>query len=472
MDLLRKLNKRMGAAVGYEVRRVRRSGAPKKAASPPAAAKAEQATGRAKSPQVAFRPPENPAVDRLLKGPVFIVCPVRSGSTLLRLLLNAHPQLHAPHELHVRRLEVRCSTRLAERSMDVLGLERGDLEHLLWDRVMHRELVKSGKDVLVEKTPSNAFAYQRIAACWPDARFIFLLRHPASIARSWHEADPAKRNTEEAALDALRYMRATERARQVLSGHTVRYEDLTADPEGVLKGICGFLGIDFERGMLEYGAGTEGDLQKGLGDWKEKIRSGRVQAGRGLPEPDEIPEPLREISTAWGYLEDPASERESEAAHAEIDQVWSQDGRVRITGSLHGQLTAPADAPWRLQLLLREHKDQRLSYPVQVADGRFEASFPVVDLDLEEAPANCHWDIYLAAETRGGEARLRAGRHLDDLQDKKKVLVFPAQRVAGSENALLVKPYYTVKDNLSVACQADEREAAAEAQHGDTRTTS
>jgi hypothetical protein len=502
MDLLRKLNKRMGATVGYEVRRVRRPGAPM-AAQPPTAAKAGEATGRAKSPQVAFRPPENPAVDRLLERPVFIMCPVRSGSTLLRLLLGAHSRLYAPHELHVRRLEVRRGTKLAERSMTMLGLERGDLEHLLWDRVMHRELVKSGKDFIVEKTPSNAFAYQRIVACWPDARFIFLLRHPASVARSWHEADPEKRTAEEAALDALRYMRATERARQALPGHTVRYEDLTADPEGVLKGICAFLDVGFEPGMLEYGAGTtEGDLQKGLGDWKEKIRSGRVQAGRGLPRPDETPEPLREISAAWGYPEDRPAEPAPDAAHAEVDQVWAQDGRIRIIGSLHGlsaepdgrtteparqptaeQPAEPADMPWQLRLVPREDKKQSISYPASFADGRFDASFPVGDLALDGLPAHCRWDIYLTADTEDGETRLRAGRHLDDLQDKRKVFVFPAQRVddgdsdtdsRSGKSALSVKPYYTIKDNLSVECRPAETEApaAAAAKHGTARVTS
>ncbi|MGH3951898.1 MAG: sulfotransferase family protein, partial [Pseudonocardiaceae bacterium] len=183
MSLLRKLNRKLGTTIGYEIRRAHAGPAPstvmttKEQTADPA--------GKAKPPQVAFRPPEDPAVDRLLKRPVFIICPVRSGSTLLRLLLNAHSQLHSPHELHFRRLEVGCSTTLAERSMEALGLDRSDLEHLLWDRVMHRELVKAGKEFIVEKTPSNAFVYQRIAACWPDARFIFLLRHPVSIVQSW-----------------------------------------------------------------------------------------------------------------------------------------------------------------------------------------------------------------------------------------------------------------------------------------------
>lgn len=253
-----------------------------------------------KPPESSFRPPADPEVDRLLTAPVFVISPVRSGSTLLRSMLNAHPDLHAPHELHVRRLSVDFGTTLAEKAMAALGHNRADLEHLLWDRVLHRELVRSGKRFVVDKTPANAFAYERIAACWPDARYIFLLRHPASIATSWHEASPDKRTPDEAAADALRYMKAVERAKKALPGLTIRYEDLTDEPEKIGRRICEFLGIEWSPSMLTYG--TPDVVTKGLGDWKDKIRSGSVQPGRDLPGADEIPEVLKPMCRTWGYL--------------------------------------------------------------------------------------------------------------------------------------------------------------------------
>lgn len=286
--LLRKVNRKLGATVGYEVRKVQ---------GPAAHYRSVESTEE----PLTYRPPADPGLDRLLKRPIFIMSPVRSGSTLLRLILTSHSKLHSPHELHFRRLEAGCSTSLCKRSMEELGLDRGDLEHLLWDRVMHRELVRSGKSFIVEKTPSNAFVWRRIAACWPDARFIFLLRHPMSIATSWHEADSEKRTFEEATADALRYMNAAQRARKGLPGHTVRYEDLTAEPETTVKDLCGFLEVDWEPEMLQYGPQGEGTLQKGLGDWKEKIASGVIQSGRELPDPAAVPKSLHKICKAWGY---------------------------------------------------------------------------------------------------------------------------------------------------------------------------
>ncbi|MDP4510546.1 sulfotransferase family protein [Nonomuraea turcica] len=252
-----------------------------------------------KTAEVTLRPPPDPGVDRLLTAPVFVLSPVRSGSTLLRSMLNAHPDLHAPHE-HVRRLNVGFGTGLAEKAMAALGHNLADLEHLLWDRVLHRELVRSGKRFIVDKTPANAFAYERIAACWPDARFVFLLRHPASIATSWHEASPDKRTPQEAAADALRYMKATERARSALPGLTVRYEELTAEPDKTSRAICDFLQLAWAPEMLSYGRPDV--AVKGLGDWKDKIRSGAVQPGRGLPRPEEIPDVLKDMCRTWEYL--------------------------------------------------------------------------------------------------------------------------------------------------------------------------
>lgn len=248
------------------------------------------------------RPPAKDG-DRLLTAPVFVLSPPRSGSTLLRVVLNSHSQLHAPIETHVRRLAVKLTTKPTEHAMETLGHNTADVEHLLWDRLLHRELVLSGKETLVEKTPSNVFVWKRLATCWPDARFIFLMRHPASIAKSWHEGDPEERPMDKAVPHTLKYMQALEKARTNLPGLTLRYEELTGEPESATRRICEFLDIPWEEGMITYGQQNHGEFRKGIGDWKEKIRTGTIQRGRPLPSPDEIPPELREMARVWGYLD-------------------------------------------------------------------------------------------------------------------------------------------------------------------------
>ena len=241
--------------------------------------------------------------DRLLERPAFILCTVRSGSTLLRVLLSSHSQIHSPHEMHLRDLSVQVKSAYAEKSLGEVGLEARNLEYLLWDRLLHRELAEAGKRLLVNKTPSDVWIVDRILECWPDARFIFLLRHPGAIARSRQAARPQDTPERNAEM-VLRYGQAVEDARRAHAGHTVRYEDLAADPEAETRRLCEFLGVAWEPEMLDYGRFDHGRLRPGLGDWSEQIKSGKIQAPKPLPTADEVPDALRELTQAWGYAQE------------------------------------------------------------------------------------------------------------------------------------------------------------------------
>jgi Sulfotransferase family len=240
--------------------------------------------------------------ERLVTAPAFILSSVRSGSTLLRVLLNSHSRIHSPHELHLRHVKTEVDAAYAEKALAEIGLDAQRLRYLLWDRVLHRELAASGKQLLVNKTPNDVFIADEIRECWPDARFIFLLRHPVSTARSRQAARKDKDSEERNLEMVLRYANALEAARRRYDGLTVRYEELTQEPERVTREVCAFLGVPWERAMLDYGEQDHGRFKPGLGDWSEKIKSGQIQPAEPLPSPDEIPPELREISEAWGYV--------------------------------------------------------------------------------------------------------------------------------------------------------------------------
>ena len=187
--------------------------------------------------------------------------------------------------------------------MKEMGLDAEGLRYLLWDRLLERELSSSGKPVVVDKTPNNVFIADKLRECWPDARFIFLLRHPAAIAesrRNWFKGDNYDADQNHDLI--RRYCEALEEARQRFDGITIRYEDLTDDPATVTRDICSFLGVDWEPSMLEYGEGDHGRFRRGIGDFSDKLKSGQVQAPPPPPPASEVPEPLRPIAAAWGYL--------------------------------------------------------------------------------------------------------------------------------------------------------------------------
>jgi LPS sulfotransferase NodH len=237
--------------------------------------------------------------DRLIEAPVFVICTLRSGSTLLRVLLDSHSQIRSPHELHLRYVSVHFDQKWSERSMKELGLDTRAADYLLWDRLLHRELTASRKSIIADKTPNNVFIVDRLREAWPDARFIFLLRHPGAIARSRQ-----KYKGEGADALIIKYVEALEAARQTYDGHTVRYEDLTANPERELRKICDFLGVPYEATMLDYGQFDHGRYKSGLGDWNEKIKSGAIQPPEPPPPLEEIDPALREMCAKWGYLDD------------------------------------------------------------------------------------------------------------------------------------------------------------------------
>ena len=286
-----------------------------------------------------------PVSGRMLTRPVFIFSPARSGSTLLRAILGSHTQLYAPPELPLLHMTARVETKWIQTSLRALHLTKEDLDHMLWDRVLADTLARSGKPVVVVKTPSNVLGWPRIAECWPDARFIFLLRHPAAVVASLHtswDANWQKAGTgslERVTASALRYMRKVEEARNNLAGHTVRYEDLTADPETSVRQLCSFLGLAFQPAMLDYGQFADLRIAPGLGDASKNIRSGRIQPSTPPPRSAEVSPALAQMCATWDYRRP-----DGQSYEAAGSPEWDAAGQPAPDGEQDGSEDAIFDA--------------------------------------------------------------------------------------------------------------------------------
>lgn len=243
------------------------------------------------------------SANRLVRSPVFVLGTPRCGSTLLRMVLDSHSQIRAPHELYLRLVTVKVPKAFAEPALAALDLNDRQLEHLLWDRVLHRELRRSGKQIIADKTPFNAHIWERLVECWPDARFVFLLRNPVaivdSLSRLMKDSFKVDRSTHKDEREVLNHGRAVEAARRARLGHTLRYEELVEDPEGTTRDLCHFLGVEWEPRMVEYGAFDHG--RPGSGDPSDKLRSGHIQPARPLPDRQLASAELASLSAAWGY---------------------------------------------------------------------------------------------------------------------------------------------------------------------------
>lgn len=213
--------------------------------------------------------------------PFFIVGAQRSGTTLLRLLLNAHSQIAVPEE-------ARFLTPLLTAEHAATDFRRPQLQKIarylelseefeLWN-FDHSEVVARIRDrdrmSLAELVAAlyAAFAASERKAHWgdkslfiqqidllaeifPTAAFIHIVRDGRDVFDSWRQLDPSRDCAPVTALDWKLKLALVSRAFAKLDPHrvlTVRYEDLIADPEAVGRAVCAFLRIPYEPAMLDY----------------------------------------------------------------------------------------------------------------------------------------------------------------------------------------------------------------------------
>jgi hypothetical protein len=203
--------------------------------------------------------------------PVFVLCVGRSGSTLLRLVLDSHPDLACPPETNIPAL---CSQLAVVWSLiegAPLSLQRGDAPPAIpeaaiagirqtMDLMTGPYLARRGKKRYCDKSLGTAVYANLLLRVYPQARFICLYRHPMDMISSGLEACPWGLNgygfdryiadTPGNAVMALaRYWLdgaatiAAVEEKNPGSCHRVRYEDMVADPERVAAGIFDFLGV-------------------------------------------------------------------------------------------------------------------------------------------------------------------------------------------------------------------------------------
>ena len=212
-----------------------------------------------------------------LVAPVFVVGPGRSGTSLVRNLLNLDPEVAIAPESHFldlwlprfadrgapRRVveelwPAYASSRLVER----LGLDDAALARLAQapdPRSLFAGIVRSFADprrasVVGEKTPAHFRYVDRLLEWFPDARVVFVLRDPRSVVASLVVLDASWASGTLA--DHIALWRDAARAAIAWRGDprvtVVRYEDLVADPLGHIPDLHQFLtGRSFDPAWMQ-----------------------------------------------------------------------------------------------------------------------------------------------------------------------------------------------------------------------------
>jgi len=215
--------------------------------------------------------------------PFFIVGSGRCGSTLLRAMLEAHPDVHIPPENDLR-ATVRDYRWYCRASWNaVLRIVVGGFEHHpAWGRweldlddvfreldtgpraarhlaavleAVYRAHLRRHKPSAIrwgDKTPGNTFVLRGLSSIFPDLQVVHILRDGrdvvGSFMRIYKDALPA---TARHWLKAVRAAQAfgARHPRQYLE---IRYETLVRSPRETMERVATFLGLTFDERMLRH----------------------------------------------------------------------------------------------------------------------------------------------------------------------------------------------------------------------------
>jgi len=211
----------------------------------------------------------------LLPAP-FIVGASRSGTTLLRLMLDAHPDLAIPPETHF----IPDAARACQESSPspeaflaaLIGHRCWPDQHvdagLLRQRVLalqpfepgaalrafyHLYAERFGKARWGDKTPPYQLHLRLIASLLPEAHFIHLIRDGRDVALSikglWFGPDSI---AEAASWWVQRIQETRRQARSLPQYRELRYEDLVQNTEPALRQVCQWIALPWDPAMLRY----------------------------------------------------------------------------------------------------------------------------------------------------------------------------------------------------------------------------
>jgi hypothetical protein len=207
--------------------------------------------------------------------PFFIVGSARSGTTLLRLILNAHPEVAVPPESRFVTELWRGADEVPVEPLLAAIAEHNRFE--AWDvpiEAVREELrgrsTASYADVITapyrayarlngktwwgDKTPRYVEHIPFLSSLLVNARFIHLIRDGRNVALSYADVPFGPKTVAGAArLWAARVSAGMRGGRPLGERYLeVHYENLVEDAEGETKSICSFLGLEFDPGMLDY----------------------------------------------------------------------------------------------------------------------------------------------------------------------------------------------------------------------------
>lgn len=236
---------------------------------------------------------------KTMKYPVFIVGCDRSGTTLLRLMLNQSPILHIPQEskfivslqknqelygdftkphqrwFFIRDLQTNQATSKTF-TFPIFNITIEEAEATLIEAaptdffgaaaaMFTASALKCGKQRWGDKTPHQIKHISFLAKVFPDAKFIHMIRDGRDVAISIRQAGWRGGKILKIARYWKKQVEAGKLAGAVLDESRyfeVYYEQLIEQPEKILKDLCKWLKIEYTPQMLKYYLTADDNISK------------------------------------------------------------------------------------------------------------------------------------------------------------------------------------------------------------------
>jgi hypothetical protein len=248
-----------------------------------------------------------------MTNPVFIIGVPRSGTTLLRVILDSHSRIAAAPEtpwllggygpVSIRELTIGL---IEHRTGPVRNLP-GVTSELIYaaaleflKKILDAYLHAKGKDIVVLKTPDDIAYLESLTGLFPNSTYLHLFRDGRDVACSTVNKKGTFLAKDLGGYGELNHVNAMRRwydwekkAREILAENndlnkmSIRYENLVTKPLDTMQKVCQRLRVDFEKTMLQYshfdhdypeweaGSADVNDKtaidDKGVGRWQKEL---------------------------------------------------------------------------------------------------------------------------------------------------------------------------------------------------------
>lgn len=209
----------------------------------------------------------------LPEGPLFVVGVPRSGTSLLHVLLNQHPNIGLMFEadlpllwplfvgttnkMHWLKRWNLWNKSVLRHHIDVTRIPDTIADVKTATKLAYKEYAShKSASIWGDKSPDQYDTLVRVAEYFPDSRFIIIWRDPADVCRSMIRARKGSFRFRQSGMThrALLGCEQLGKQRDLLirrgqAVHDIQYEELVANTADVMRAVCGFLKVPFHPSM-------------------------------------------------------------------------------------------------------------------------------------------------------------------------------------------------------------------------------